>query len=33
LKNGEISEYGNHMHLLKTETLYRRAWLSQFGRE
>jgi ATP-binding cassette subfamily B protein len=33
LKNGEMSEYGNHVHLLKTETLYRRAWLSHLGQE
>jgi ATP-binding cassette subfamily B protein len=31
LKNGEMSEYGNHVHLLKTETLYRRAWLIHLG--
>jgi ATP-binding cassette, subfamily C, bacteriocin exporter len=28
LKNGEISEYGNHTQLLKTDNLYKRAWLS-----
>jgi ATP-binding cassette, subfamily C, bacteriocin exporter len=28
LKNGEISEYGNHTLLLESDNLYKRAWLS-----